>query len=111
MSDQQQHLSFQRAIKAARGWFDEFYDGGEIFDVRLEEFVEGDDGCWEVTFGFDRRVNSPRMDHEPLLTSSVRSPLLKSPSEDYCREFKVVRIDKVTGGFKGMVNHAVQTMQ
>ena len=79
-------VDVKEAVRTAKEYVGELFDGEEIDNVRLEEVVFDDESDqWLITIGFSRPWDRPK-----ALSAALREDPLK-------RSYKVVRINDADG--------------
>jgi hypothetical protein len=88
-------IDVKTAIRKAREYFLDVYEGVELPNFLLEEVqVSEDDRHWLITFGFDT-------DREAIVNPMALT--LYGTQPKFVREYKTVRLDRVTGSAIDMV--------
>ncbi len=92
-------IDVKKAVKIAREFTTELYQGEEVSNISLEE-VNFDDTTqeWAVTIGFDTNRKKVSRPNKPL--SIIGN--LNEVSEEPIRAYKVIRLDVEDGEFRGM---------
>ena len=91
-------MEVKEAVKTAKQYIVDVFDGESIVDVALEEVIFDDvSDCWKITVGFSKHM-SPRF-------KPFRNPVLNVLDEPiYDRFYKVVRIDDKSGKIESVLD-------
>ena len=90
-------MDVQSAVKKARAYLEELFQGEEIIDVGLEEVVFDDESNeWRVTIGFSR----------PWEKANIDFALSEGPK----RSYKVIQIDD-NGTIKSLMDRTLSVQR
>ena len=80
-------IDVKQAVRLAKKYFDELYEGEDLPNVLLEEIeITEDEKLWLITFGYDTD-HTVELPYDTVLGPRVR----------HLRDYKTVEVDAVTG--------------
>ncbi|MEM9555105.1 MAG: hypothetical protein AAGC60_12680 [Acidobacteriota bacterium] len=96
-------LDVKDAVRTALDYVQELFESEEILYLGLEE-VERDNGTWLVTVGFSRPWDFPKPDSSDFGATSFYSGLQAPRDLRPKRDYKVLRIDGMSGNVESVKN-------